>query len=57
LWEGPVCPHCGSINEAYKLEARPTSKEPARKGVWKCKACSKQFTVTVDSILSGEAHG
>jgi len=49
--DGPVCPKCGLINEAYKLEPKESSKRPVRKGVWKCKACRKQFTVTVDSIF------
>lgn len=47
---GVTCPHCGSM-EAYKLQARPNSKRPVRKGVYKCKACRKQFTVTVGTIF------
>lgn len=47
---GAVCPHCGSI-EAYKLTAKPGSKNPVREGVYKCKACAKQFTVTVGTIF------
>jgi transposase-like protein len=50
--DGPVCPHCGSVNEAYKLTPNPASKHPVRPGVWKCKVCAKQFTATVDSIFS-----
>lgn len=42
--DGPECPHCGLVNEAYKIAA-------TRKGVWKCKGCLKQFTVTIDSIF------
>ena len=37
--------------EAYRLEAKPDSKRPVRKGVYKCKACRKQFTVTVGTIF------
>jgi len=44
---GVICPHCGSI-EAYKLEGKAT-----RPGVYKCKACRKQFTVTVGTIFHG----
>jgi len=52
LWpEGPVCPHCGIVDNAYKLEARKESKRPVRQGVWKCRDCSKQFTVTVGTIF------
>lgn len=49
---GPVCPHCGVIDEAYQLKAKADSKRPVRKGVWKCKGCRKQFTVTVGTIFA-----
>jgi len=50
-WNGqPVCPHCNSA-EAYKLTPKEGSK--TRKGVYKCKACRKQFTVTVGTIFEG----
>ena len=49
---GPECPHCGLVNEAYRLQPKPGSKRPVRKGVWKCRSCRRQFTVTVDSIFS-----
>jgi transposase-like protein len=48
--KGPVCPHCG-FNEVYKLTPKPTSKSPARHGLYKCAACRKQFTVTVGTIF------
>ncbi len=52
LWpEGPVCPHCGSKDGAYKLEPKEGSKKPVRKGVYKCKACRKQYTVKVGTIF------
>jgi transposase-like protein len=47
---GVVCPHCGSL-ESYKLEAKADSKKPVRDGVYKCKACREQFTVTVGTIF------
>ena len=49
---GPVCPHCGSIT-VYSLKAKPESKRPVRKGVYKCKDCRKQFTVTVRTLFEG----
>jgi transposase-like protein len=49
--DGPICPHCGVVNEATKLEPRAGSKAAVRKGVWQCNACRKQFTVTVGSIF------
>lgn len=47
LWpEGPVCPHCGLIGAAYKLNGKKQ-----RAGLYKCKGCLEQFTVTVGTIL------
>ena len=45
LWpEGPVCPHCGSINRAYAKK---------RGGVRRCaeKECRKDFTVTMNTAM------
>jgi transposase-like protein len=41
---GPICPHCGTIGEAYE-----TSKE----GLYRCgaKECRKDFTVTIGTIF------
>jgi transposase-like protein len=51
LWpNGPVCPHC-KFDEAYKLTAKAGSKTPVRKGLYKCAACRKEFTVTVGTIF------
>lgn len=51
LWpDGPVCPHCGLVNEAIKLEPAGDTKTHGRKGLYQC-ACRKQFTVTVDTIF------
>src|ERR1700737_614667 len=56
LWpEGPVCPHCGVIHRVYRPQGKPGSKRPVRKGVWKCKDCRKQFSVTIGTILA-ESH-
>jgi transposase-like protein len=44
--EGPICPHCGVVNEATKLVG-----EAHRKGLYKCNACDKQFSVTVGSVM------
>ncbi|HUY13232.1 MAG TPA: IS1595 family transposase, partial [Terriglobia bacterium] len=48
---GPVCPHCGVMNEATKLEPRCRSKSGVRKGVWQCNGCRKQFSVIVGTIF------
>lgn len=43
---GPVCPHCGSYEKAYALQG-----DKHRKGLYKCAACRKQFTVTVGTVF------
>jgi transposase-like protein len=44
---GPICPHCGVEDpKHYRL------KNQTRK-LWKCRACRKQFTVTVGTIFEG----
>jgi transposase-like protein len=48
--EGPVCPHCRSVG-AYRLHPRGASVSPARGGLLKCKACRRQFTVTVGTAF------
>lgn len=57
LWpEGPICPHCGSV-EATRLpdqRGRPSKARPdgaVRKGLVQCNACRSQFTVTVGSLF------
>jgi transposase-like protein len=49
---GPVCPHCGSVNHAYFLEPRNEARKtrtgkPTYRRVWKCGECRKQFSVLV----------
>ena len=46
---GPICPHCSST-EAYSITPKPGSR--TRKGLHKCKACRKQYTVTVGTIFA-----
>jgi transposase-like protein len=64
LWpEGPVCPHCGVIGSAGRLDGvrtKPSGKHPegkVRHGLWKCytKECRKQFTVKVGTVFE-DAH-
>jgi len=47
---GAVCPRCGGA-DPYKLTPKATSKKPGRKGLYKCRACRKQFTVTVGTVF------
>lgn len=48
---GAVCPHCGTVGNATKLQPKPGSS--TRPGVWKCKSkgCRKQFRVEVGTIF------
>ncbi|MEQ8397527.1 IS1595 family transposase [Thalassobaculum sp.] len=44
--EGPICPHCGSVENITKLQGKST-----RPGVYKCNACTKPFSVTVGTVF------
>jgi transposase-like protein len=62
LWpQGPVCPHCGSVDKHYKLagvRTKPSKKNPngvERHGLYKCAACRGQFTVRMGTIFE-ESH-
>jgi transposase-like protein len=50
---GPVCPHCGVIGEATRMESGEESESQLREGVLNCRACRKPFTVTVGTIFEG----
>src|SRR5215218_8734939 len=43
--DGPICPHCGSVNNATELKGKST-----RPGVYKCKDCRKPFTATIGTL-------
>jgi transposase-like protein len=47
---GPICPHCGA-HGAYRLRPKAGSRRPVRRGVLKCRACRRQFAVTVGTIF------
>ena len=49
LWpEGPVCPHCGNVEQARigKLNGKTT-----RTGLYKCYACREPFNVKVGTVF------
>jgi transposase-like protein len=60
LWpQGAVCPHCGTVGNATRLQTTGEAvngKRQARIGLWKCKEkeCRKQFTVKVGTVFE---HG
>ena len=43
---GPVCPKCGVVNEATVLKG-----SAHRPGLYKCRACEEQFSVTVGTVM------
>ncbi|WP_147112186.1 IS1595 family transposase [Tateyamaria sp. syn59] len=43
---GPVCPHC-----AHDDRIHPITGKSARNGLYECGECSKQFTVTVGTVM------
>lgn len=43
---GPICPHCGVVDQATLLQGKST-----RPGVYKCRACEKPFSVTVGTVF------
>lgn len=45
---GAICPHCGIQGNSTKL-----SGKSCRPGLYQCKDCSRQFTVTVGTVLEG----
>ena len=46
--EGPYCPHCGNADP--EAITKLTSKKH-RSGLYQCRACREQFTVTVGSVM------
>ena len=60
LWpDGPVCPQCGAVDNAYSLNGvrtKPSKKNPdgkVRHGLKKCRDCGEQFTVRMGTIFEG----
>jgi transposase-like protein len=43
---GPICPHCGVLDNAAELKGKAH-----RPGVYKCRDCRKQFSVTVGTVF------
>jgi len=42
--DGPICPHCGTVDEASRIKG-------GRRGLWFCNACRQQFSVTVGTVF------
>src|SRR5580700_1926596 len=43
---GPVCSHCGVVNEATLVKGKSH-----RPGMYQCNACREPFTVTIGSVM------
>src|SRR5689334_5290828 len=54
--DGPICPHCGVVDNAYFLAPREGNRT-TRTGnvtyrrVWKCRDCGQQFSVLVGTTF------
>ncbi|HUK57773.1 MAG TPA: IS1595 family transposase [Stellaceae bacterium] len=44
--DGPVCPHCGAVNEATLVQGKSH-----RAGMYQCNACREPFTVKVGTVM------
>ncbi|UCC59920.1 MAG: transposase [Dehalococcoidia bacterium] len=49
--DGPVCPKCG-VTEPYRITRKSRTKNKIS-SLYKCRACKRQFTVTVGTIFEG----
>ena len=43
---GPICPHCGTVAEATRVNGKSH-----RPGMYQCNACRKPFSVTVGTVM------
>lgn len=56
LWgNGVICPKCGTVDRAGRLEGVKGKNGKVRLGLWKCYECRKQFTVRVGTVFES-AH-
>jgi transposase-like protein len=46
--DGPVCPHCGSVDRIVLIGGEKKSHRP---GLYYCNGCEGQFTVTVGTVF------
>lgn len=47
---GVACPRCGGA-DPYRLTPKAETKTRVQRGLWKCSACRKKFTVKVGTIF------
>lgn len=54
MWgKGVICPHCGTVDRAGRLQGVKGKNGKVRLGLWKCYegVCRKQFTVRVGTVF------
>jgi transposase-like protein len=51
--DAPICPHCGSISKDHYV----LNGKAHRPGLWKCKDCRQQFSVTVGTVFEHSKIG
>ncbi len=53
---GATCPHC-KCKDVKRIEQRKESKSPGRAGLFRCRGCASQFTVTKGTIFEDSHIG
>jgi transposase-like protein len=48
---GKVCPHCGNCDQERIVTLGQNKNSSVRPGLYRCKECRKQFTVTVGTVM------
>lgn len=48
---GVACPHCGNCDQARVGKVKANPAKGVREGLYQCKECRRQFTVTVGTIM------
>lgn len=49
---GPECVQCGSKNVTH-IHAKASGNHPERRGLYSCRKCRRQFTVTIGTVFQG----
>ena len=47
----PVCPHCGNCAPGRVGKVTPNKAKRVREGLYQCKECRRQFSVTVGTVM------
>lgn len=50
--DGPMCTHCGAVGGHYQLHGKGH-----RPGLWKCRSCRQQFSVTLGTVFEDSKVG